>query len=244
MNIFEVVFGDSCLFTMKNSDINTEENILMFNTLFNIANLSNVDEYKVSIPKGIYNENNNYDFSDKVKLLNEAVDKGMTIRIWCSRKDIYSYLMMLFVCNIVKDRTNIIVLYSDEFHEGCYSPACMNENELMCLTYLEHNLSLKKLKKYNQLWNRIVKENTSLRVMDNRTVKSVEIDYFDKFILNKLKSFGNIKMVHLVASLMSEVYLHDTLYVYLIDRLIEDGKIVVIQRSEERDFDNLIGISI
>ena len=40
-------------------------------------------------------------------------------------------------------------MFSDEFDKECYSPSCMNENELEELSKLEHKLTKEEIKKYS-----------------------------------------------------------------------------------------------
>ena len=58
--------------------------------------------------------------------------------------------MFLYVCNYFSNiECNLYVLFSDEFDKECYSPSCMNENELEELSKLEHKLTKEEIKKYS-----------------------------------------------------------------------------------------------
>ena len=89
----------------------------------------------------------------------------------------------------------------------------------------------------------MVYENSDLRVIDQGSVKSVELDYYDHYILDTLQSLGKVKMSKLVGILMSKVYLNDTMYVYLIEILIKQQKIKITLNSGTRYLKNFIEIN-
>lgn len=57
MKTLEIVFGNSCYYTMKDSKLN--DNILMINVLFNVGDLSNYKNHKISIPDDLCMEEKN-----------------------------------------------------------------------------------------------------------------------------------------------------------------------------------------
>ena len=141
--------------------------------------------------------------------------------------------MFLYVCNYFSNiECNLYVLFSDEFDKECYSPSCMNENELEELSKLEHKLTKEEIKKYSNEWKEIINDNLDMRIIENNKVKSVTFDYYNDIILNKLNELGEVKMVSLVGRLMSDIHLYDTVFTYLIYRLIKEEKIIVIGKDE------------
>lgn len=54
---------------------------------------------------------------------------------------------------------------------------------------------------------------------------------------------GRVKMSKLVEKLMQDIYLSDNMWVYLIDRLIENKKIKITLDNNIRYFENLIEIN-
>ena len=150
--------------------------------------------------------------------------------------------MFLYVCNYFSNiECNLYVLFSDEFDKECYSPSCMNENELEELSKLEHKLTKEEIKKYSNEWKEIISDNLDLRIIENNKVKSVTFDYYNDIILNKLNELGEIKMVSLVGRLLSGIHLYDTVFTYLIYRLIKEGKIIITSK-EERYWKSIIKI--
>ena len=240
MKILEIVFGNSCYLTMKNSSL-CNNNILLFNLLLNVGDLSTIKEYKINIPGELYSENSNYIFENEISVINESIKRKDKIRIWTSHYNIYSYLIMLYICNFVKSKhCELYVTYSDEYNKNFVSPSLMNPKELENLVKLEHKLSKSDILKFSDMWNELVKNNSEMRILENGIVKSVSIDYYDNIILDKLKLLGTVKVSKLVGTLMKDIYLIDSLHVYFIKRLIKNGKIKIVKINKNRFFDSII----
>lgn len=242
MEKVNIIFGASTFVTMKDSKL-LNDNIIEFDTVFSVADLSNLDNYELDLPKDIYNENINYSFSNEIKRLNKAINNNKEIRIWTSHFDINSYLLLLYLCNYLKDKDcNLYVVFSDEYDENIYSPACMRENELEELVKLEHKLSKEEILEYSKKWQIIKNNKSDMRILENKKVKSVSFDYYNEEILNLLKELGEVKIVRLVGLFMNNHYLQDLVVSYFVDRLINNGKIKVIKYGE-RFFENVIVIN-
>ena len=84
-----------------------------------------------------------------------------------------------------------------------YLPQKYNENCLSCLpnkdwqdliTYSKNIL----VENYSGLWNRLLKENTTLRIYLNGKIVSVSVDYFDKEI-NTIAEYLNTDDIYTIA---------------------------------------------
>ena len=73
MNTLDIVFGNSCYQTIKNSKINNE--VLMTNALFNIADLSNIENFEITIPQELYFEKSNIYFKDEYDIIISNIKK-------------------------------------------------------------------------------------------------------------------------------------------------------------------------
>lgn len=239
MNKCNIVFGSSTFMTMSKSKI--LKNVIEFDTIFLTSDISNIDNYEIILPSDIYKENI-YSFKKELKRLNKLIDKKYDIRIWTSHYDINSYLLMSYLCNYLKDKDcNIYVVYS-ELYNDCYSPACMNINELEELSKLEYKLSEEDIIKYIELWNKVIHNKSDMRILENNEVKLVSYDYYNDEILNLLNELGDVKISKLVCMFMKDHYLQDLVISYLIERLIKDNKIKII-KYEERFFENIITLN-
>ena len=241
VNITEVVFGDSLYHEIKISRFSKNNKIIKFGLLFSICDLSNIDkgiltlnnEYCDLISSEIYDISNTSSLKDIINGLEESIKNNNKIRIWTTHKQIDSYLMFLYVCNYFSNiDANLYVLFSDEFDSDFFSPSCMNEKELEELSKLEHKLTKDEIKRYSNEWNKIINDNLDMRIVENNKVKSVTFDYYNDIILNKLNELGEVKVVGLVGRLMSDIHLYDTVFTYLIYRLIKEEKIIVIYKDQ------------
>ncbi len=231
------------LYVNEKSSLQNNE-ILLFNLLLNVGDLSKIDENQIVIPKYLCNERNNYSFKKEVAIINKSIKEKKKIRIWTSHYDVYSSLIMLYVCKLVqKNNYELYVIYSDEYSKDYISPSMVDSDNFANLSQIEHKLSDNEINNFANEWIKIVRDNSEMRVLENGKIKSVSINYYDNLILEKLKLLGQVKVAKLVALLMSEVYLADSLYVYLINRLIKNNKIKIVNENNNRFFDNVIDIT-
>ncbi len=172
------------------------------------------------------------EFSNIINELNDYVKNAEKIRVWSSHLDSDDYCLLLFICNLYKDK-KISVIYSDEFDFSATTISMLSLEELKNYEYKEHNL--KKYEKEDCIsdYNRIIEENTELRYMINGKVISCSIDYFDEEIIKRAKNIENITIYKLIANLMVEpiipkVRYSDWVYKYFIDELIKKDKINIL----------------
>ena len=210
-----------------------------------IGKLDSTEKYdRIELKKYLKNINtikdgpfkNGYNFEyeiNKIRNLDE-VDK---IRVWSSHLDCTDYCLLLFVCNYFGDK-NISVVFSEEYN--WYATTCtkLNENEINELIKKEHILKEYDIEQYKKEWNQIVKDNKELRYMINGTVKSVDIDYFNKSILNRLEQLGEVNLYTLIADLMEIsiipfVYYADYIYLYMINSMIDKNLIKKNEKSNK-----------
>ena len=177
MKTLEIVFGNSCYHTLRNSKIDND--ILMINILFNVRDLSNIENYNIKIPKELCLDEKNDNVLNEVTKIIENINKNNKIRVWSGHNDIYSYLIMLFVSSIIKKYDySLYVVYSDDYNKEYPSPAVMREEELENLTKFERKLSNQEINNNTGIWEKLVRENTDLRIIENGVVKSVSMDYY------------------------------------------------------------------
>lgn len=236
----EIIYGDSTFGSMSKSKLNKNE-IIKFDTIFSIADLSNIENYEIYLPKKIYLENIIYNFKSRIDELNKSIKNKNKIRIWSSHKEINSYLLLLYLCNYLKDyKCDIFVVYSNEYDEECYSPSCMLCEELEKLSHLEHKLTKEEILSFSNEWVNIRNINSEMRILENNKVKSVSYDYFYDEILEKLKKLGAVKQIHLIGQLVADNHMIDTIFVYLINRLIRLNKIDIVEKDEDNTLNNII----
>lgn len=243
MNKRNIVYGASTYITMKESKL-LNNKIIKFDTPFSYVDLSTVDKYEITLPKEIYHKDIKYSYKEAINNLNEIIKNKENIRIWTSHYEINSYLLLLYLCNYLKDEEcNLFVIYTDEYNKDFISPSCLHSFELEKCTSIECQLTKEDIEKYSNEWLRIKNTKSDMRILENKEVKLVSYDYYNDMILEKLKSLGEIRISRLTGILMSKYYLQDLLLVYLINRLIENDKIKITKINEERNFENTIKIN-
>ncbi len=108
----------------------------------------------------------------------------------------------------------------------------------------EHKLTKQEITNNAQRWEKLLNKNSDLRIIKDGCIESVTIDYYDSFILDTLRKMGKSKISQLVGKLMGYINLQDTMYVYLINRLIESGKIKITLDNIIRYFENFVEIVV
>ncbi len=243
MKTLEIVFGDSSNNLLKKVNL-VNSDILMINMLFNVGDLSNISNYIIDVPKKLCISEKNYCVKGETYKIIDNINKRNKIRVWSGHRDIYSYLILLYVSSIIKKYNyELYVVYCDEYNKDYPSISVMNEEEIKKLIKLEHKLSIEEIEGNYNIWKRLIDENEALRVLEDGIVKSVSLDYYDDYILDTLKDLGKVKICQLIGRLMQEVYLQDVLYEYLISRLINNEKIIIYKDDNSKYCDNFIHIN-
>jgi len=232
-NVTEIIFGDSTNYTMCRSQLGKNE-IIKFNTVFSIADLSCIDQFKTILPKDIYKEEIVYDFSEEMNKLDISIKRKNKIRVWCSQQESDSYILLAYISNYVKGKDcSLYVIYSDEENQEFLSPAMLREHELEKITKKEHKLTNEEIIVLSNLWNEIKAKKSDMRIMECGNVKLVSYDYFNVVILDKLDELGGVKIVELVGHIMANLHISDMIILYLVERLIKLNKIVIIKNDNK-----------
>lgn len=225
MKTLEIVFGNTSYNNLKKCNLKNS-NILMINTLLNVGDISNISNYKIIIPNELYLDSKNNNIKEETNIILDNINKKNKIRVWTSIENIYSYLIMLYISDIIKDYNyELNVIYSDYYNKDFKSISMMTKEEIKDLIKSEHKLTKKEIDNNSKIWKKLVKENSELRIIANGIVKSVSLDYYDEYILNTLNKLGKVKVNKLIGNLIKDIYLQDTLYLYLIKKLMSTKKI-------------------
>lgn len=231
-NVVEVILSGAPSLSLKNSTFKENE-IIDFRVSLSVGDLTNIDNYIVELPKNIYHEKIICNLNNEISKLITFADNNYKIRIWSSHIAPDSYLLLLFVCSCLKNKIdNITVLYSDEYKKECYSPGTMTSGEFEKLSTIEHILSKKEICELSDIWNMVKKENSNLRIVQNGIVKSVNYDYFDNEIIDLIVKLKSIRIIDLTYELSKKYYISDSIFVFLISRLIDLGRIEVVESNE------------
>ncbi len=238
--ITNIAFGDSLCNYIENSKFSKKDITIKFYVLFSIGKITNNiisyndDFYNLIKQQGIYEIKKNNNLEEKLKLLNDSINNKHKIRIWTTHKQIDAYLMLLYICNYLANINydNVYVLFSDEHGKEFYTPSCMEEKELEKLLKYEHKLTKKEINDYSKEWLKIVNDNSDMRIINNNKVESVSFNYYDNFILDKLKELGEQEKGKLMHCLMIPFRIYDTVSYFLVNRLLKMINTNVIKDKE------------
>lgn len=176
----------------------------------------------------------NYSYIESLNELLDNVNSDIKIRIWSSKKDADDYMLLLFLCNFLKDKTNkISVIFSSDY-KGIWSINALDYKEIESLLNYESSLSEEEIQLLSNHWENLVKINSELRVLDKGKVKNKKYaDYYDN-ILNILREEGSYTIANLIADCMIKRVINnagDWIYLFLIDQLIELNKIKIVEKG-------------
>ena len=231
--VVEIVLSGASLLSLKDSSFKDNE-IIDVRVSLSTGKLDNIKDNVVLLPKVIYHEEVICDLNNDILKLNDYVDKGYKVRIWSSHLDADSYLLLLFICNVLNNKVDSLgVLYSDEYNKDCYSLGMMTGAEVDKLSNYEQTLNSTNIKILSDKWSTISSSNSDLRIIENGEVKSISYDYFDVEILTMIKTNNNIRIIDVCYELSKKYHINDSVFIFLITRLIDIGKIKIIKKDEK-----------
>ena len=241
-NVVEIILGGAAFLSLKDSSFK-DNNIIDFPISFSTGDLSDLDNYTIKLPKEIYEEDVIINYKDKITELMNLIDNNYKVRVWTSHCDTDDYLLLLFISSYLKDKIdNMIVLYSDDYKRECYSPCTMTSKELDELSTYEHMLSKEDLNILSEEWTRVKNENSDLRILQKGEVISINYDYFNDEIISIVDKKESTSVIDIIYELIVKYHLDDRVFKFLINKLIESGKIKIIE-SNERFIKNIVTIS-
>ena len=185
----------------------------------------------------------NYNYNEELKKILNNITNDTIIRIWSSKKNDDDYMLLLFLCDFLKDKINTInVVFSSDYNELQYSINFLDYKKVKDVLKYEKTLSKDEIETYAKEWNKLVEINSELRALENGEVKSKKYsDYYD-IILSILKERTPCKIASLIGECMAKEVLNDArdfVYLYLIDQLIDLNKIKIVEKGTRHFVDTI-----
>lgn len=196
--------------------------------------IGDIKNNRVSFLKALHG-NNFYNYDDSINELLENLPSSK-IRIWSSKGNDNDYLLLLYLCDLLKDKNhNLTVVYTTDYDKNVLSINCLHHKEIKSVLVHEKYLTLDDINRYSNDWKKLVEVNSELRILENGIIKNKNYSDYDDQILKKLGDLEPCTLVNLIGNLMSSFIINDvgsTVYQYLIDRLISLNKIKIVERGE------------
>lgn len=187
----------------------------------------------------------NYNYIDSLNELLNNINNDTKIRIWSSKKNDDDYMLLLFLCNFLKDKTNKISVVFSSDYDGVCSINALDYKEIESVLKYEKLLSEEEILLFSNQWNNLVEINSELRVFNGEKVENKKYaDYYDT-ILNILKENSVCTIANLIGDCIVKRVINDAgdlLYLFLIDQMIELNMIKIIEKGA-RHFVDVIALN-
>lgn len=200
-------------------------------------------DFLKKLHKKCFGYNYTYNYNEVLKEILNNITDDTIIRIWSSKKNDDDYMLLLFLCNFLKDKINTInVVFSSDYNELQYSINFLDYKKVNDVLKYEKTLSKDEIETYAKEWNKLVEINSELRTLENGKVKSKKYsDYYD-IILSILKEITPCKIANLIGECMAKEVLNDAsdlVYLTLIDQLIDLNRIKIIKQGTRHFIDTI-----
>ncbi len=180
-------------------------------------------------------------YANELHRLTEFLDNGEKVRIWYSDAP-YSRCGFYHLCNILRKYENEIRAVKipeyivREKSITAYSHwGEVSAEEFAGFLPYEKILSKDEVRMYSSLWNELVEDNSPLRTVINGKVCGVPENFYD-FLIWKRLAHKPIMETRLIGDILGyyQLGIGDTWYAMRIDHYIQQGKIRVVEDSENK----------
>ena len=181
----------------------------------------------------------------KEELFNN-IDNNTKIRIWSSKASSSDYLLLPYLCNLLKDKcNNISVVYSTDYNKEAWSINFLSSREIEPILKYEKDLSEEQINNFSNEWKKLVEANSELRILEDGKIVNKKYSDYDNLIINTLKELGRCKYAVLLSNFLERNAINeidDSIYFYLVNRLISQNKIKIVKHGDS-DLHNIIEVS-
>ena len=202
--------------------------------------IGDITKNRLSFLQELYNDPG-FDYHDQIKELLNSIDEDTMVRVWSSKGNADDYLLLLYICNLLKNKvSNMSVVYSTDYLEEVINITAADYKEIPLILKNEIILTSDMINKFANEWNELCTINSDLRVLENGKIINKKFSDYDAIILDKLEILGPCKIASLIGDLMANYTINDAsdaVYLYLVDRLINQNKIKVITKGERHFID-------
>ncbi len=234
--MLEIVINESEKNVLNYSHLFKKNDIVSFSLLLTYGKIKDVEqnEYKKVFdielnPKNIFNE------------LIEKIDNYGEIRIWYSSCDSESLNTYYFLVNYLSNK-NKTIYCCDVYNKEYSSLGSYDSTKIEKLLLNTKKLNNDEINNICLIWQKLLKENGDLRLLENNELVSRSFDFLDNVILEYLSLYDEpVKYYSFIGILISKELFGirgDLFFSARIDYLINIGKIIVDRIVREK---NIIG---
>lgn len=231
--MLEITISESEKLLLDRTNLFNKENIISFCLLLSygkIDNLSNTLNRKIGEVE--------INIKEQIGILKEKLKKCKEVRIWYSSNDNEDICNVYYLVSYLS-KYDLKIYLCDVINNGRFALGCYNEGEIENLLERTRLLENSEKENYIKTWNRLQKENSDIRIVQNNTIKSYDFDLLDKEILELLSPTDSIRYWGLIAKCMmqrlynfsSDFYFKDR-----IDNLIKENYIKIDKVVKEADY--------
>ncbi|MEG0440364.1 MAG: DUF1835 domain-containing protein [Solibacillus sp.] len=257
--VVHILFGDSASGSLKRAlkemESQDEEKVISFSDMFSIGPVWQLHD-KVGLNQryewiknhlifdDYYIDEYQYNFNNTTSMIN-AIPKNTTIIVWVGANS-HEQTALRYVLYLLKDNKYDIFLmdttkqYKNQFNipdTDCY-PLHTGEiiSEKLRLIYEKGRMvppiSQEQREKLEKEWKELSSTQEVLRVWENKEIKSVDVAYYDDYIINKAKKLHTerknndfMKSARLIGEVIGylDQYIGDEFFEYRVRHLIMNG---------------------
>ena len=228
MKIIDICYDISGMSTLRKYYINN--NIKEYSIIYLPLALSIGD-----IKNDLYNRTIfDVELKSKINELLNSINDNTIIRVFSSRINVEEYLLLLFICNLFKNKNNKVEVIFTSDYLNVHTLGALSYEEIVNVLKNKKELSKKEIKQYSKMWDNIVKINSEVRVLEKNKIINKKYSDFDEIIINTLEKLGKCRETQLIGKLLANSITSSfdvNVYGYLVDRLINNNEINVINNN-------------
>lgn len=256
------VWGDASLLPVRKDWIPIPGNageVVCLPFLLDVGNIKKAvdSQYRMDLILSMYTQSgwdNSEEFINELKMgikryvkeyerFQSLLLEGQPIRIWYSHAA-YSLCGFYWLCSQLCDAENeIYVVELPEYRENTENNTIrkykswgeMPAEEFSSFLGLQRELSKNERRMFGQKWMELVEDNSPLRAVIGNEVIGVPESFYDFLILKSITS-KPVKEARLIGNILGgyQLCVGDWWYAYRIEEMIKDGRIKVLEDSEQK----------
>lgn len=206
-------------------------------SMYTQSGWENSEQYINELKDGIKEYVKEYD------RLQKFLEEGQAIRIWYSHAA-YSLCGFYWLCNqLCEDKNKVYVVELPEYRENTENNTIISyrnwseiqAEEFSSFLELQREVSKNEQQMFAQKWAELVADNSPLRAVINNELVGVPENFYD-FLIGKRLTSEPIIEARLIGEILGNypVGVRDWWYAYRIEQMIKDGRIKVLQDSEQK----------